>query len=61
MSVVIEDGFVDPFQDDAHHLLDEFIIPRRDSQWAFLAIFLGNRGPANGLKVIGSPFESRDT
>src|SRR2546423_5930278 len=39
MRMVIEDGFVNPFQDDAHHLLDEFIIPRRDTQWALLAVW----------------------
>src|SRR6266567_1086781 len=56
----IEDGFVNPFQDDSHHLLDQFIIPRRDTQWALLAIFLRDIGPANRLKTIGSAFESRD-
>ncbi len=58
--MVIEDGFVNPFQDDSHHLLDQFIIPRRDTQWALLAIFLRDIGPANRLKTIGSAFESRD-
>ena len=58
--MVIEDGFVNPFQDDSHHLLDKFIIPRRDTQWALLAIFLRDIGPANRLKAVGSAFESRD-
>ena len=60
MRMVIEDRFVNPFQDASHYLLDEFIIPRRDAEWAFLAIFLRNIGPANRLKTIGSAFESRD-
>ena len=58
--MVIKDGFVNPFQDDSHDLLDEFIISRRDTEWAFLAIFLRDIGPANRLKTIGSAFESRD-
>jgi hypothetical protein len=56
--MVIKDGFVKAFQDDPHHLLDEFIVPRRDTQWAFLAIFLRDISPANRLKAIGSAFES---
>ena len=58
--MVIKDGFVNPFQDDSHHLLDQFIIPRGDTEWALLAIFLRNIGPANRLKTIGSAFEPRD-
>src|SRR6266853_1990952 len=60
MRVVIKDGFVNPLQDDSHHLLNQFVIPRRDAEWAFLAIFLRDVGPANWLKSIGSTFESRD-
>src|SRR5258708_34781214 len=60
MRMVIKDGFVDPFQDASHHLLNQFVIPRRDAEWAFLAIFLRDMGPANWLKSIGSAFESRD-
>ena len=58
--MVIKDGFVNSFQDDTHHLLYQFIVPRRDTEWAFLAIFLRDIGPANRLKTIGSAFESRD-
>ena len=60
MRMVIENGFVDPFQDDPHHLLDEFIIPRRDAEWTLLAVFLRNIGPTDRLKTIGSAFESRN-
>src|SRR5947208_7262172 len=60
MRMVIKNGVVNPFQDDSHHLLNQFIIPRRDAEWAFLAILLRDVGPAYWLKTIGSAFESRD-
>src|SRR6266700_5644520 len=59
MRMVIKDGFVDPFQDDSHYLLNQFVIPRRNAEWALLAIFLRDVGPANWLKSIGSALESR--
>src|SRR5215831_21024581 len=60
MRMGIKDGFVDPLQEDSHHLLNQFVIPRRNAEWAFLAVFLRDVGPAYWLKSIGSVFESRD-
>src|SRR5581483_3036268 len=58
--MVIKDGFIDPFQDDPDHLLNQLVISRGDAEWAFLAIFLRDVGPAYWLKSIGSAFESHD-
>jgi hypothetical protein len=60
MRSIRKDRFIDALQQASDHFLDEFVIPRRNAEWAPLAIGLGDVDSAYGLNAIATLFEQRN-